>query len=361
MALFRGELGLQFTTHIANRYSVPQWTEIAALAQKHKFSQLWVNDNLGHRNIFVVLTAIAAHVPVKLGTAILVPYFRNPIDAADALAALSEMTGGREISVGIARGDYAQAGHQLEMRKPIAMVRETVECLERLFQGERISFGDYPALASYYHLKPAASVSLGFSPSGPIRFYTGGNGPKIMEVAGRIMDGILIGGFYIPLVRTGKLRGLLEKAEHGRLQAGRQAPLRKVCELNISVSEDGAKARLFPKRYIAHMLLVLDALGFSETDYTILGMEPGSVQKIKQAFADGQTIETVAPMISDAMVDAGFIAGTPAQCRPALEELCARAEEYGFDQICLAKLGPDYSEAIEILAEDLLPGVVKTG
>jgi alkanesulfonate monooxygenase SsuD/methylene tetrahydromethanopterin reductase-like flavin-dependent oxidoreductase (luciferase family) len=360
MAIFSGEVALQFTTHIANHYTVPQWSEIAALACRHKFSQLWVNDNLGHRNIFVILTAIASHVPVKLGTAILVPYFRNPIDAADALAALSEMTAGREISVGIARGDYAQAGHQLEMVKPLAMVRETVECLQRLFKGERVSFGDYPALASYYHLKPAGSVSLGFVPGGAIRFYTGGNGPKIMEIAGRIMEGILIGGFYIPLVRTGKLGGLLDKAEQGRRQAGRQAPLRKVCEINISVSKDAAKARLFPKRYIAHMLVVLDAMGFSDADYSQLGIEPAAVQNVKQAFAEGQTIETVAPMISDAMVDAGFIAGTPAQCRAALEELCARAEEYGFDQICLAKLGPDYPEAIETLAQELLPGIVQT-
>lgn len=358
MAVFNGEVALQFTAHIANHYTVPQWTEIAALAQRYKVSQLWVNDNLGHRNIFVILAAIASRVPVKLGTAILVPYFRNPIDAADALAALSEMTGGREISVGIARGDYAQAGHQLEMVKPIAMVRETVECLQRLFRGERVLFGDYPALVSFHHLQPNAGVALGFAPRAPIRFYTGGNGPRIMEIAGRIMDGILIGGFYIPLVRTGKLGGLLEKAEQGRRQAARQAQLRKVCEINISVSKDAERARVFPKRYIAHMLLVLDAMGFSDADYSRLGVEPAAVQNIKQAFAEGRTIETVAPMISDGMVDAGFVAGTPAQCRAALEELCARAEEYGFDQICLAKLGPDYPEAIGILARELLPGIV---
>jgi alkanesulfonate monooxygenase SsuD/methylene tetrahydromethanopterin reductase-like flavin-dependent oxidoreductase (luciferase family) len=359
MTVFNGEVGLQFTAHIANHYTVPQWVEIAALAEHHKFSQLWINDNLGHRNIFVLLAAIASRVPVNLGTAILVPYFRNPIDAADALAALSEMTGEREISVGIARGDYAQAGHQLEMVKPIAMVRETVECLQRLFQGERVRFCDYPALASFYHLQPGAGVRLGFVPKAPIRFYTGGNGPKIMEIAGRIMEGILIGGFYIPLVRTGKLGRLLEKAEQGRRQSGRQAPLRKVCEINISVSKDAEKARIFPRRYIAHMLLVLDAMGFSEADYGRLGIEPASVREIKQAFAEDQTIETVAPMISDAMVDSGFVAGTPEQCRAALEELCAHAQEYGFDQICLAKLGPDYPEAIEILARDLLPGIVR--
>ena len=89
MAVYRGEVGLQFTTHLAKHYSVPQWVELAAHTQRNKFSQIWINDNLGHRNIFVLLTAIAAKVPIKLGTAILVPYFRNPVDTADAFAALS--------------------------------------------------------------------------------------------------------------------------------------------------------------------------------------------------------------------------------------------------------------------------------
>ncbi len=182
MSIYQGEVGLQFTAHIANHYSVSQWIELAELAHKHGFSQLWVNDNLGHRNVFVILTAIAARVPIRLGTAILVPYFRNPIDAADSLAALSELTQGREISVGIARGDYAQAGNQIEMIKPIGMVRETVQCLKRLFEGETVRHDDFPILASYYHLKPTASIRLGFSPKAPILFYSGGNGPKIMEI-----------------------------------------------------------------------------------------------------------------------------------------------------------------------------------
>jgi hypothetical protein len=37
------------------------------------------------------------------------------------------------------------------------------------------------------------------------------------------------------------------------------------------------------------------------------------------------------------------------------------AQEYGFDQICLAKLGPDYEEAITVLARDLLPSIVHKG
>ena len=359
MAVYHGEIGLQFTTHLAKNYSVPQWVELAEFARKHNFSQLWINDNLGHRNIFVILTSIAAKVPIKLGTAIFVPYFRNPVDAAGAFASLSEIMGGREISVGIARGDYAQAGNQIRLVKPIAMVKETVECLKELFRGETVRYGDYPALAAYFNLRPDSRIQLGFPPKSPILFYCGGNGPRIMEIAGRIMDGVLIGGFFIPLVRSGKLAGLLEQTERGRVDAGRQIHLRKVCEINISVSNDYEKARAFPKRYIAHMLVVLEAMGFSDTEFAALGVDRQIVLRIKHAFEAGGTIENVAPLISDKMVDAGFIAGTPRDCAQALEEMCARAQEYGFDQICLAKLGPNYEEAITLLARDLLPSIAR--
>ena len=359
MAVYSGEVGLQFTTHIANHYTVPQWIELAELAHKNNFDQVWVNDNLGYRNVFVILTAIASRVPIKLGTAILVPYFRNPIDAADAFAALSELVDGREISIGIARGDYAQAGNQINLVKPISFVKETVHCMKRLFDGETVCYRDYPVLSSFYQLKKDSSIHLRFSPKAPIRFYSGGNGPKIMRIAGQLMDGVLIGGFFIPLVRSGKLRQLLEAAELGRNESNRQTSLRKVCEINISVSNDYERARIFPRRYIAHMLLVLDALGFSDAEFLALNIEPEAVKNIKAAFTAGGTIEDVAPMITDQMVDAGFIAGRPRDCIEKLEEMCSYAQEYGFDQICLAKLGPDYKQAITILAEEILPSIVQ--
>jgi 5,10-methylenetetrahydromethanopterin reductase len=359
MAVFQGEVGLQFTTHLAKHYTLPQWVDLADHARRNQFDQVWINDNLGHRNIFVILAAIASKVPIKLGTAILVPYFRNPIDTADALASLSELTGGREISVGIARGDYAQAGNQIQMIKPISIVSETVRCLTSLFKGESVRYGDFPALAEFFNLRPASTMQLGFEPTSPILFYTGGNGPKIMEIAGRIMDGVLIGGFFIPLVRSGKLAGLLAGAEHGRELAGRKDRLRKICEINISVSDDREKARSFPKRYIAHMLVVLEAMGFTDEEFQALGVDRRSVTQIKQAFEAGGTIEQVSELITDQMVDIGFIAGTPSECREPLEKMCAHAQESGFDQICLSKLGPDYEQAITLLAHDLLPPIIQ--
>ena len=66
-------------------YSVPQWVELTEVRRTERVARL-INDNIGHRNIFVLLTAIAVKVPIKLLSAILVPYFKNPFDTADAFA-----------------------------------------------------------------------------------------------------------------------------------------------------------------------------------------------------------------------------------------------------------------------------------
>jgi len=170
MAVYSGELGLQFTTHIVNHYTVPQWIELAELARRNNFDQVWINDNLGYRNVFVILTAIASRVPIKLGTAILVPYFRNPVDAADAFAALSELVDGREISVGMARGDYAQAGNQINLVKPISMVKETVHCMKRLFEGKRFATGITRFCHPFTSSKKTRASTFASHPKRPFAF-----------------------------------------------------------------------------------------------------------------------------------------------------------------------------------------------
>ncbi len=67
MAGYKGELGLQFVTHLANHYTVPDLVRLAALAHEKGFDQIWINDNIRYRGQMVILTAIAARVPIRLG------------------------------------------------------------------------------------------------------------------------------------------------------------------------------------------------------------------------------------------------------------------------------------------------------
>ena len=59
MTKFSGDIGLQFTINIANEYPVPKIVELTRVALAQGFAQVWVNDNLCHRNIFVVLAPLS--------------------------------------------------------------------------------------------------------------------------------------------------------------------------------------------------------------------------------------------------------------------------------------------------------------
>ena len=100
---FSGEVGIHYPLHVLNHYSLPELIRLAEAAlralETFRFTQVWTNDNLEYRNVFASSAAIVARLPVKLGTAVTVPYFRNPIDLAMAFATISELTDGRSPSV----------------------------------------------------------------------------------------------------------------------------------------------------------------------------------------------------------------------------------------------------------------------
>ncbi|MDH3442912.1 MAG: LLM class flavin-dependent oxidoreductase [Deltaproteobacteria bacterium] len=351
---FRGELALKFTIQIANQYTVPELVRLARLGHAEGFRQVWVNDNLCQRNIFVVLAAMAAQVPVKLGTSIVVPYFRNPVDVADTLAALSELTEGRELSVGIARGDPTRAGRQVDMQKPIAFVRESTLAIKALLAGEKIFFRDYPAIADYHQIRQQQEFCLAFSTAAPVRFYCGGNGPRILKIAGEIMDGALIGNYYIPLLRAGRLDSLLAVAR-GAAEARHPAKtLFDVCEMDVSISRDRELALRFAKPYVAHILMALEYMGFTQDEFRAMDIEPELINSLKEASAHGATLQAAATIIPDDAVTSCFVAGGPEECRDQIAGLFAEAERLKFGQIAFTKLGPDYDEAIKLLRHHVL-------
>src|SRR5262249_23705534 len=213
MAKYTGEFALQFVTHLCNHYSVPELVRLARLGHEKGFAQIWVNDNVRYRGQLVVLTAIAANVPVHIGTAILVPYFHQPLELAGALGALSELAGGREICVGIAQGDLGQAPQHVEIAKPVAMVRETARLLRGALNGEEVAYADFPLLCDYFRLNRSGKFTLAFKARAPFAFFGGGNGPQSLRMCGRTMDGVISSGTFIPMLRAGRQAKMLAEAD----------------------------------------------------------------------------------------------------------------------------------------------------
>lgn len=347
------EAGIQFHLPTFRDCTLPDLQALGVAAAAAGFSQLWVTDNLQSRSVFVTLAALAARVPLKLGTAIMVPYFHNPVEAASSLAAITELMTGPELSIGVARGNPSTP-HDVRTPKPISVLRETSRCLKRLLAGDAVQFQDYPTLASIFHLAPEASFQLHFRPRVPTPLYCGSNGPLGLAVGGQEMDGLIFGGTLGVAARTGRLAPLLAVADQASAAAGRPA-LRKVAEVKISLAATAEAARAFVREAVGMRVGGLPERGYTEEDYAKLAVAPAAVDLLARAYHGGAPGDYLASLVTEPMIDAFFIAGDPRSCSRQIEDLCSLARAQGFQQLMFSGLGPDPHEAIRLLSDAVLP------
>ena len=237
------------------------------------------------------------------------------------------------------------------------MVRETVQFLRRALAGEEVAYVEFPFLCEFYRINSRGKFSLAFKPRSSFKFYGGGNGPQALRMCGRVMDGLISSGTYIPMLKAGRLTGMLQTADQAAQHFDANKTLRKVCELNVSVSHNRAKAIEFPKRQVAHSILQWEALGFTPEEYAKMGVKREQVLRLKDAFASGAAVEEAAKLVTEHMVKSYYAAGTPEEVRDQIIELVGAAGRFGYDHIAFAKLGPDYEEAINLLADQVVPAL----
>jgi hypothetical protein len=65
---------------------------------------------------------------------------------------------------------------------------------------------------------------------------------------------------------------MLATADEAARELDPNKRLRKVCELNVSISSDRDKAIEFPRRQVSHSILQWEALGFTAEEYAQLGV-----------------------------------------------------------------------------------------
>ena len=351
---FTGEIGIHYPLHVLNRYSLPELIGLAEHAWqtlgRFGFSQVWTNDNLEYRSVLASSAAIVARLPVKLGTAVTVPYFRNPVDLAMAFATISELTNGREISLGLGPGSRSILTHQVERAKPLTIMAELAIALRQLFAGEALKRADIPVLASYFHLN-AEQYALRFKTQSPIRLYYGPSllKPAVLELIARHFDGVILQTLY----GITDMNASLARLQSARSQSPLQEPLRKVMLLNASVSRDGKAARQHAKRFVSHIVS-----GWPDEVLEAKGIDPQAIQTVRRAYAENRGVDYAASLTPDEAVDRLIIAGTAAQCSERIAELFSLAARDGFTQVAIGvPLGPDIPEVIDLWGKEILPAL----
>src|SRR6266496_887766 len=117
----------------------------ARLAEQAGYDSLWVGDSLLARprgEPLALLAAIAAVTTrVRLGTAVLLPLLRHPLNLAHTLASLDRIAGGRLV-LGVGPGADIPGTHAelaalgVASKRRVDAVLQTVERCQRLWRGE---------------------------------------------------------------------------------------------------------------------------------------------------------------------------------------------------------------------------------
>ncbi|MGZ4132175.1 MAG: LLM class flavin-dependent oxidoreductase, partial [Actinomycetota bacterium] len=176
------------------------------------FSHLWLTDSSLHaRNSYAYLTLAATRSPrLLLGTAVTNPLTRHPAVTAVAAATVDELSGGRMI-LGIGAGDRPLLA--LGMRPArLSSLRAAIGAIRALWSGAEVSVDDPAFTLDGAHLR--------FDARGDIPIYISASGPKTLELAGEVADGVILLVGLFPEALT----WALEHVDRGAAKAGRPRP-----------------------------------------------------------------------------------------------------------------------------------------
>jgi probable F420-dependent oxidoreductase len=214
--------------------------QLAERAESLGFDSIWIGDSLIDRprhEPLVMLAGVAARTKrVSLGTGVLLPALRNPVQLAQQAATLDQISEGRLIlGIGISpdlpgiHAEFAAVGVPFEKR--VGRVLECMRLCRALWTGEAISWN------GRWQLKNAMIGPVPHRKGGP-PIWMGGNTRGAMERAARHFDG------WFPISPTPEIfRQQWEEVRAMRREGGRDSDaFDGAMYLTVCVDDDVARA-----------------------------------------------------------------------------------------------------------------------
>lgn len=278
--------------------------ECIKLAESLGYESAWAAEGHGGDQ-FAILSAAAVQTSrILLGTSISSVFVRTAPTIAMAAATVDELSAGRFIlGLGSSHKVQVEPEHGVPYGKPLTRVRETVELIRRLlrdgnvhFQGETVRVEEF---------------ELWFKPRRPeIPIYLAAVFPKMIAACGELADGIIL---TRSTLKTGaEVRAHL--AEGARAAGRNPADVVVTSLLPTAVAPTRAEALDLMRPGLAFYA------GFFPR-YNRLLAEHGFAEQaaaVAEAWSRGDR-EAALAAVSDDMVDATSVAGTPDECRERLQ------------------------------------------
>jgi 5,10-methylenetetrahydromethanopterin reductase len=284
-------------------YSIQEMIELAQLADRAGMHSVWMSDHLCFRDSLTTSMALLASTKqINVAAAPMSPYSRNPIITAMSIATMDEFAPGRVIASPGTGNAAALKEAGIESPHPLQTMREYVEILRRYLKGEAVKFQ-----GKMFQINGA---KMGFVPSKPIDMYITAVRPLMLRLGGEIGDGVLLSGGCSP----GYIAHCVSEIKAGAEKAGRKLEQRDVAGfVTATVSQNTREAIEANKLFLAYIFR-----NVHHAENIRLGGGTVDQEGLAAAVAK-RDWEAAKKFISDEVVHAHSIAGTPADCRKQLD------------------------------------------
>jgi probable F420-dependent oxidoreductase len=212
--------------------------DLARLADSIGYDDVWSSEVAGTDG-FAPLAALAATTHrIRLGVALAPAFTRAPALLAMSASTLQALSGGRFVlGVGASSQTIVEDWMGSSYELPRTRVRETVEAVRAILTGEKITYDGRSVQLENFRLA-LGPTSL------PI--YVGALGPKMLQLAGEIADGVLL-----TFVRPESVPSLVGDVYAGAAVAGRDsAEIEVWLRVMVAANEEGPDLDQMLRRHI---------------------------------------------------------------------------------------------------------------
>ncbi|MGE3537437.1 MAG: LLM class flavin-dependent oxidoreductase [Candidatus Tectimicrobiota bacterium] len=314
------------------------WREVresAVLAEELGYSCLSMGESWGEDALTSLAQLAAVTSRIRIGSSIVPVFARSPANLAMTALNLDRMSEGRFfLGLGTSGQLVIEDLHGEKFRKPLTRMREYIDILRKAARGERLDHQ-----GEFFHIQRFRLRITPYRANLPI--YIASLSPASLYLTGELADG------WLPIyLAPSRMTAAVAELKAGAEAAGRS--LRDLWispQVSIYVTDDIAAAR---DRERPHIAFYLGAMGVFYHQYFHrigFGVE---ADRVRQAYL-ARARDQAAQLVTDDMVDAVTIIGTPQQCREQMQVFFAA----GAQEIRLVFNEPDkdaYIRAITAVA-----------
>lgn len=284
-------------------YSIQEMIELARLADDFGMESIWMSDHLCFRDSLTTSMALlAATQSIKVAAAPMSPYSRTPIITAMSIATLEEFAPGRVIASPGTGNAAALKEAGIESPHPLRAMREYVEILRRFLKGDTVNFQ-----GQMFRIHGA---KMGFVPPAPIKMYITAVRPRMLQLGGELGDGVLLSGGCSP----GYIEQCIGEIARGAGKVGKALKDVDVAGFVTAAVSDSAKEAIEAnKLFLAYIFR-----NAHHAENIRLGGGKVDQEGLAATIAK-RDWDAAKKFISDEVVHAHSVAGTPADCRAQLE------------------------------------------